>query len=330
MTKMFFDDDADLTLLVGKVIAVFGYGNQGRSQALNLRDSGLQVIVGSRQDPSRDRAVADGFEVLPIANAAKRANILFLLIPDEVMPAIFQEQILPGLQEGDMLVFASGFNLTFDLLTPPQYVDTVLLAPRMIGHGVRETFLSGAGFPSLVAVEQNASGLAWDRLLALAKGIGSTRMGAIQSSFEEETTVDLFSEQIGGLYAIRRYFEVLVEAGCSPEVVLLELYASGEIVHIAQAYRDMGLWEQITTHSLTSQYGQEVTSQLTPEAENQERERLLRVIANIRNGVFARNWVQEQAAGYPTLKRVREENLNHPLVKEERRLYQRLGRISNE
>ncbi len=327
MAIMFIDKDADLSYLDGKVIGIFGYGNQGRSQALNLRDSGLQVIVGSRRDPSYDQAVHDGFTTLAIADAAERADILLLLIPDEIMPQVYQEDIAAQLQAGDMLVFASGYNITFGFLQPPDHVDVAMLAPRMIGHGVREMFLNGEGFPSLIAVEQDASGVALQRTLALSKGIGSTKMGVILSSFEEETTVDLFSEHISELYAIRRFFEVLVEAGCSPEVVLLELYASGERISTSRAYRDMGLWEQITTHSRTSQYGQEVIGKLSPQEEAQEKERLGSIIENIRNGSFARQWQQEQRSGSQTLKRVREENLDHPLVQAERDLYRKLGRI---
>ena len=241
MARMYFDEDADLHHIRDRTVCIVGYGNQGRSQALNLRDSGIQVIVGSRRDTSYETARVDGFDVCPVPDAAERADIVFFLVPDEVMPKVFDDEISPVLRSGDMLVFASGYNIAFDLLQPAPDVDVVMIAPRMIGAGVRETYLSGDGFPSLVAVHQDATGVAWQRTLALCKGIGSTRMGVIESSFLEEATVDLFAEQVGYLYAVRRYCEVLVEAGCSPEAAMLEFYASGEGIETAKAYRDIGL-----------------------------------------------------------------------------------------
>jgi ketol-acid reductoisomerase len=327
MAQWYFDGDADLKYLDNKTIGIFGYGNQGQAQALNMRDSGLRVIVGNRLDASYEQAAADGFAVYSWSEAAARSDILFLLMPDEVMPAIYDEQIAAHLEAGNVLVFASGYNIHFKHLRPPDFVDVILIAPRMIGKGVRDTFLSGEGFPSLIAVHQDASGQGLERTLALSKGIGSTKMGIIVSSFEEETIVDLFSEQIGGLYAIRRYFEALVEAGCGPEVVLLELYASGEGIATARAYRDLGLWEQITLHSRTSQYGQEVTSRVSPEEESAERQRIGRVIEHIRSGAFAREWKTEQESGFEQFGRIRQENLAHPMIVAERELYRILGRI---
>jgi len=330
MAQWFFDADADLSHIDSKTIGIFGYGNQGQAQALNLRDSGQSVIVGSRQDSSYDLAVGDGFAVHTLPDAATESDILFLLLPDEVMPAVYSEQIADHLKPGDVLVFASGYNIYFGHMRPPDFVDVVMLAPRMIGKGVRDTFLSGEGFPSLIAVHQDASGKALQRTLALSKGIGSTKMGVIMSSFEEETIVDLFSEQIGGLYAIRRSYEALVEAGCTPETVLLELYASGEGIEIARAYRDLGLWEQITLHSRTSQYGQEVTSRLMPDEDESERQRLRRVIEHIRSGAFAREWETEQESDFAVFDRVRRQNLAHPMIKAERELYRILGRIKDQ
>jgi ketol-acid reductoisomerase len=329
MAQWFFDSDSDLKYIRSKRIGIFGYGNQGQAQALNLRDSGQDVIVGSRRDSSYEVAQKDGFAVHSLSDAAAAADILFLLLPDEVMPAIYQEQIVDHLSPGNVLVFASGYNIHFDHLQAPDFVDVVMIAPRMIGKGVRETFLSGEGFPSLIAVQQDASGEALNRTLALSKGIGSTNMGVIMSSFEEETIVDLFSEQIGGLYAIRRSFEALVEAGCTPETVLLELYASGEGIETARAYRDLGLWEQITLHSRTSQFGQEVTSRLSPEVEKSERDRLRQVIDHIRSGAFDKEWQSEQAAGFGEFDAVRRQNLAHPMIKAERELYRVLGRTED-
>jgi ketol-acid reductoisomerase len=330
MPKIYFDDDADLTPVQDKIIAVLGYGNQGRSQALNLRDSGLQVIVGSRADASADQANEDGFEVSGWAEATAKADIIFLLVPDEIMPELYQSFIEPGLSSHNMLVFASGYNITFGFIQPPAGVDVVMLAPRMIGHGVRTTYLEGQGFPSLIAVEQDGSGQALARTLALAKGIGSTRMGAIMSSFEEETVVDLFTEHLAPLYAIRRHFQALVEVGYNPWVVLLELYASGEGIETQKAYVERGLWGQITDHSRTSQYGQEVIGRISPAEAEVERRRLRAIIERIRSGQFAKEWTLEQQAGEPMFGRIRRQNLDHPMLQAEQELYKVLGRLQDE
>ncbi|WP_420613684.1 ketol-acid reductoisomerase [Candidatus Spongiisocius sp.] len=327
MARMYFEDHSDLRHVAGQTVCIVGYGNQGRSQALNMRDSGMNVVVGSRRDESFDAARQDGFEVQPVGAAVARSDVTFLLVPDEVMPQVFDRDIAPNLEAGNMVVFASGYNIAFDLIEPPADVDVVMIAPRMIGAGVRDTYLSGEGFPSLIAVHQAATGTALERMLALCEGIGSTRMGVIESSFLEEATVDLFAEQVGFLYAVRRYCEVLVEAGCSPEVAMLEFYASGEGIETAKAYRDIGLWDQITLHSRTSQYGQEVTARLSPEEEEAERSRLRAIISRIQDGSFAREWAAEQGAGFPEFDRVRELNMAHELRAAERRLYEVLGRI---
>ncbi len=327
MARMYFEEDSDLRHLTGQTICIVGYGNQGRSQALNMRDSGIEVIVGSRRDSSYQTALQDGFAVFPVDEAVERSDVIFLLVPDEVMPQVFEEDIGPHLASGSMLVFASGYNITFGLIAPPSDTDVVLIAPRMIGAGVRDTYLSGEGFPSLIAVHQAATETAFERMLALCEGIGSAKMGVIESSFLEETTVDLFAEQVGFLYAVRRYIEVLVEAGCSPESAILEFYASGEGIETARAYRDIGLWDQITLHSRTSQYGQEVTSRLSPDEEETERDRLRAIISHIQDGSFAREWSAEQRAEFPEFNRVRAQNMAHKMRAAERNLYQVLGRI---
>ena len=327
MTRMYFEEDSDLRHLAGRTVCIVGYGNQGRSQALNMRDSGLGVIVGSRRDASYQTALQDGFAVFPVGEAVARSDVIFLLVPDEVMPQVYEEDVALNLVPGNMLVFASGYNITFGLIEPSSDVDVVMIAPRMIGAGVRDTYLRGEGFPSLVAVHHAATETAFERMLALCEGMGSTRMGVIESSFLEETTVDLFAEQVGYLYAVRRYCEVLVEAGCSPEAAMLEFYASGEGIETAKAYRDIGLWDQITLHSRTSQYGQEVTSRLSAEEEETERDRLRAIISHIQDGSFAREWTAEQQSGFPEFNRVRALNMAHEMRTAERRLYKVLGRI---
>src|SRR5579885_1748466 len=297
MAQAFFDSDADLSVLAGRTVGILGYGNQGRSQALNLRDSGVAVIVGNQRDASFERAVADGFAAYDLSEAATRADILALLIPDEVMPEIFAEQIRPHLADGVMLILASGYNLYYRSIDLPPMADVAMIAPRMIGTGVRETYLSGEGFPSLLSVEQDHTGQALPLALAYAKGIGSTRAGVFESSAEEETICDLFNEHFGYVYELRRAYEVLTEAGCSPESVLLEFYAYGEEMELARAHALVGLFHQLTLHSMTSQYGQLVTGRLPPAEDEREKNRLRKLIENIRDGSFAREWSAEQERG---------------------------------
>jgi len=325
MADIFFDKDVDLSFLEGQTLGFIGYGNQGRAQALNLRDSGLEVIAGSGTDWSTKMALEDGITVYGLEEIAQRAEVLFMLVPDEVMPQVYSTNVEPHLREDMVLNFASGYNIAFGLIKPPAFVDVVMVAPRMIGKGVRDTFLRGEGFPSLVAVEQDSSGEAQDRALAIAKGIGSTRTGAILSTFREEAVIDLFSEQSGDMYYLRIMFEVLTEAGCSPEAVLLELYASGELSEMYAAARDMGLWGQLRLHSRTSQYGQQITSKQFMEIEA-IRDSLRQVVANIESGEFAREWQKEQQRGLSNLIEVTNDNLQHPMQQAENRLYRKLGR----
>lgn len=328
MTKWYFDDDADLKWLQGKTIGIFGYGNQGRSQALNMRDAGLEVVVGSRSDESAKKSQEDGFETLPLAEAAAKADVLFILVPDEVMPQIYKESLESGLKPGDTLVFASGYNIHFKYIQPASELNVIMIAPRMVGQGVRDTVVAGTGFPSLVAVHQDADGKAQNIMLALSRAIGSTKMGVIESSFEEETIVDLFHEQFGSLHAIRRAIEVLTEAGCSPEAAMLEMYASGEVREIGQYYVDHGLFGQLKLHSRTSEYGQLVYARGKPEQEAAHKDHLRGIVERIRDGSFAREWTDVQANGMTALKTAQEEIANDPMTIEERKLYERLGRFS--
>ncbi len=328
MAKIFFDEDGDLALFDGKTLAVLGYGNQGRSQAMNLRDGGFNVIVGNRDDEYAAQAKEDGFEVLSLRQAAEQGDILQILVADEVQPQVFTAEIEPVVQAGNTLVFSSGFNIYYGFIQPPKDVDVVMVAPEMIGLGVRENFLDETGFPCLIGLEQDATGQALDIAVALAKAIGSTKMGAIMSSFEEETFVDLMYEHSGVLYHIRRIISVLIDAGVSPEAAIIGFYASGEEARLAQAYANIGLWHQLPLHSRTSQYGQEVTSRLSPEEEAAETNQMKKALENIRTGSFAKEWMLEQQAGFPTWRRIRRENLKHPVIQAERELYRRLQRIS--
>jgi len=320
--RFFFDQDANLDNLSGKTVAIIGYGNQGRSQALNMRDSGVEVTIGSQRDASFARAREDGFAPRPITEAVAAAQIIFILVPDEIMPALYTKKVAPGLKANDMIVFASGYNIFFRFLEPSDEVDVVLLAPRMIGQGVRDRYVDGRGFPSLLAVHRDASGNAWPILLALAKAIGSTRMGALESSFEEETVLDLFSEHaVAGvrLWATRTAFEVLREYGVGDSAILLELYASGEAEAVSKAATDIGLWDQLYLHSHTSQYGQLTRGQSA--AGKEMRRHYREIIDKIRDGSFAREWKLEQQAGFPTLHRLMDMALKHESVKAEKRLF---------
>lgn len=325
MATIYRNDDADLGVLTGTTIAILGYGNQGRSQALNLRDSGARVIVGSPSDNSAKRAAEDGFEVFDLKEAAARGRVIFVLLPDEVQPEIYGESIESGLNSGDTLVFGSAYNVHYGQITPPANVNVVLLAPRMIGKGVRDTFVSGEGCPSLVAVHQDATGNAKQVLLALAKGIGSTNAGAVETTFREETVVDLFAEQSGDYQVFQAMFESLTEAGIDPDVSLLELYASGELSTIYDEARDLGLLGQMKLHSTTSQYGQQVVAARyasIPAMKDGYRQ----VIAAIEDGSFLTEWTKEHAAGHPRLIQAVEENKAHPMQQAEDSLYERLGR----
>jgi ketol-acid reductoisomerase len=225
-----------------------------------------------------------------------------------------------------MLIVASGYNLFYGFLQPPPNVDVAMIAPRMIGTGVREMYLSGEGFPSLFSVEQDYTGRAREVALAVAKGIGSTRAGVFLSSAEEETVCDLFNEHFGYVYELRRAYEILTEAGYSPEAALLEFYVSGEEMELARAHAYMGLFHQLVLHSQTSQYGQLVTGKLSPDDEENEKQRLRAVVENIRSGQFAKDWSLERQAGLPTFRRAEKEALSHPMIEEERKLFEILKR----
>ena len=325
MAKIYFAEDGDLDILKDKTISVLGYGNQGAAQAHNLRDSGVKVVVGNTRDASFEKAIADGFEAYTVPEAVKRSDIHLLLVPDEVMPQMFKQDVATNLDPGQAIVIASGYNITYGFLKYPASVDVLMIAPRMIGTGVRSGYISGKGFPSLVSVHQNATGGAKALMLALSKGIGTLMGGAVESNCDEETLCDLFNEHFGYVYALRRAYEVLVEAGASPEAALLEFWASGEEMELARVHMTHGLFHQLNLHSQTSQYGQEVTGRLTAGEEIVERDRLRRIISNIKDGVFAKDWALEQLSAFPVWHRVRRDNMAHPLIAEEERLLRLLG-----
>jgi ketol-acid reductoisomerase len=313
--KISYDDAASLAPLEDKTIAIVGYGNQGRSQALNLRDCGLKVIVGNRDDTYGALAREDGFETTEIPEAASAADVLLILTTDESQPVIWEQQVAPGLRAGDTLVWASGYNIGYDLIKPPAEVDVVMVAPRMPGEVVRTLFEQGGGAMAQIAVHQDVSGGARDTMMAVAKGIGCTRGGVFESSFREEAELDLFAEQVvwPGLVAwIEESFQLGVDNGFSPQLLALELYASGESSHILGLMARYGFYKQMTRHSTTSQYGTLSRAPRMLNDENRARmsEHLLR---DIKGGAFAKEWSEEQATGGKTLDELRKKALMSPM-----------------
>ena len=320
MAKIYHGQDADLDLLKAKTIGVIGYGNQGRAQALNLRDSGLEVIVGVRADETRQQATSDGFDPFPIQEVAARAQVMLLLIPDEVMPGVFESDVLPGLSPGKALCFASGYNVAFKLIQPSAGVDVVMVAPRMIGAGVRQRYLEGRGFPSFIGVHQDATGNALKTALAIARGIGSTKSGVMLLTFAQEAEMDLFTEQAFGpafgqvlLSAIR----TLIDAGYPVEAVMVELLLSGEFAYSMHKIVELGFIEQMELHSHTSQYGSMTRSVrfMNPQLPQTMQE----VLREIRSGAFAKEWESEQRAGLPVFNQIKELRKGHPIAEWERK-----------
>jgi ketol-acid reductoisomerase len=284
-------ESTDINFLQDCTIAVIGYGNQGRAQALNLRDSGAHVIIGNLQDRYADRAISDGFKVHEITTAVAQAEIVMLLIPDEILPGVFETQIKPYLKPNSTLVFASGYNLTFGHIILPAHVDAILLAPRMIGVGVRERYLNKAGFYCFVGIKQDVSGLAKERLLALTLGISRLIKPAIQVTFKQEALLDLFNEQAFGPAfgrVLLTAITVLLENGLPPEAVLVEMYMSEEMSYTYQKMAQSGLIHQTSFHSPTSQYG--AMSRGTRFLGMKLRQRMNRIYHEIDNGDFAREW----------------------------------------
>jgi ketol-acid reductoisomerase len=316
--RTYHDADADTGVLDGKTVAVIGYGNQGHAQAQNLRDSGVGVIVGNRDDEYKARATEHGFDVFPIAEAARRADVLLLLIPDEVQPEVMAGQIAPGLSSSATLVVASGYNVAFGLLAVPDGADVVMVAPRMIGVGVRSRFRDRKPYPCFVSAERDVSGTALATALAVARGIGATAGGAVASSAREEAALDLFSEQAIWptlLAVLHAAYEVLAGSGFSDDAILDEMYLSGEPAEIFARAADMGLLGQLPTHSRTSQYGQ--LSRLGRSADLMAalRDRFGSVMRDdILSGVFAREWSDLLPDADETLRKLREQAAARPLI----------------
>ncbi|HEX54542.1 MAG: ketol-acid reductoisomerase [Candidatus Altiarchaeales archaeon] len=307
MVRIYYDNDVDLDILRGKRIAIIGYGNQGSAQAKNMRDSGLDVIIGSRRGEGWENAENDGFDVMPIEDAADEADIIHILIPDEVQPQVYEEKIESNLKDGNALMFSHGFNIRFKTIVPPDNIDVIMVAPKGPGILVRKTFLDGFGTPALIAVEQDYTGKAREIALALAKAIGSTRVGVIETTFKEETETDLFGEQVdlcGGVTElIKAAFDVLVEAGYQPELAYFETLH--ELKLITDLIQEGGLEYMWSCVSNTAEYGGRTRGKIV--IDEHVRENMRRILRDIQNDKFATEWINEYKSGLRNLCRMREE-----------------------
>ncbi len=314
MARMYYDEDANLDLLARKTVAIIGYGSQGHAHALNLKDSGMNVIVGLYPgSKSVAKAEAAGLTVKNVADAAGAADLIMILLPDEVQKTIYQNEIEPHLQEGNVLAFAHGFNIHFGQVVPPTHIDVVMVAPKGPGHLVRRTYEQGQGVPCLFAVYQDASGQARDRAMAYAKGIGGTRGGILETTFREETETDLFGEQTvlcGGLSAlIKAGFETLVEAGYQPELAYFECLH--EVKLIVDLIVEGGLAKMRDSISNTAEYGDFTRG---PRIVNdQTKAEMRKILQEIQSGQFAREFVLENQAGKPGFTAMRRQEAEHPI-----------------
>ncbi|ACL69839.1 ketol-acid reductoisomerase [Halothermothrix orenii] len=316
MIHVYYDKDANLGLLEEKMIAVLGYGSQGHAQAQNLKDSGLNVIVGLRKGSSSwKKAESDGFRVFKTSEAVKRADIIQVLIPDEVQSRVYKEDIEPYLEEGNALVFSHGFNIHFGQIVPPDNVDIFMVAPKSPGHLVRRMYLEGKGVPGLLAVEQDYSGKAKELGLAYAKGIGCTKAGVIETTFKEETETDLFGEQAvlcGGVTSlVKAGFEVLVEAGYQPEIAYFECL--NELKLIVDLMFEGGLTKMRHSISDTAQYGDLMVG---PRIVNDNvKDEMRSVLKEIQSGEFAKKWILENKANRPVFNALTSKDENHLIEK---------------
>ena len=321
MAQMFYDDDADLSVLQGKNVAVLGYGSQGHAHALSLRDSGVDVRVGLPEgSKSRPKAEAEGLRVLTPAEAVEESDVIVILAPDHVQRTLYTESVEPNIAPGDTLVFGHGFNIRFGYITPPDGVDVIMIAPKGPGHLVRREYVDGRGVPVLVAVEKDASGKAWDVALSYAKAIGGLRAGGIRTTFTEETETDLFGEQAvlcGGASQLVMYgFEVLTEAGYQPEVAYFECLH--ELKLIVDLMYEGGIAKQRWSVSDTAEYGDYVSGPLVIDAHVKDNMRS--ILAKIKDGSFAQRFIDDQDAGGPEFKALRAKGEQHPIEQTGREL----------
>jgi ketol-acid reductoisomerase len=314
VAEMFYDDDADLAVVQGRHVAILGYGSQGHAHALSLRDSGVDVRVGLPEDSrSRAKAEAEGLRVLTPYEACEEADLIMVLVPDHVQRHVYAEAVEPNLVEGDALFFGHGFNIRFGYITPPPGVDVCMVAPKGPGHLVRREFAEGRGVPVLVAVEEDASGKAWDLALSYAKAIGGLRAGGIRTTFTEECETDLFGEQAvlcGGASQLVQYgFETLIEAGYQPEVAYFECLH--ELKLIVDLMYEGGIAKQRWSVSDTAEYGDYVSGPRV--IDPSVKQNMQAVLEDIKNGSFAKRFIDDQDAGGPEFKELRAKGEQHPI-----------------
>ncbi|MDE3069608.1 MAG: ketol-acid reductoisomerase, partial [Acidobacteriota bacterium] len=305
---MLYENDADLAALDGKTVAIIGYGSQGHAHALNLKDSGVEVLVGLRPDSSSVATARDaGLEVLDVPDAASRGDLVMMLVPDELHRQIFEQEVSDGISAGNLLLFGHGFSIHYGEVTPPPGVDVALVAPKGPGHLVRRQFVEGSGVPALIAVAQDATGNARELALAYAKGIGATRGGVIETTFKDETETDLFGEQAvlcGGASAlVQAGFETLVNAGYDPQLAYFECLH--ELKLIADLMYEKGLAGMRYSISNTAEYGDYTRGRRV--IDDHVRESMRTVLEQIRSGEFAREWIAENRAGQESFRRMRAE-----------------------
>jgi ketol-acid reductoisomerase len=311
---IYYDDDADLSLLDGKTVAILGYGSQGHAHALNLKQSGVDVVVGLRPDSSsRAEAEAEGLEVLDVADAASRGDVVMILLPDEKQAEVWENEISDGIAPGNLLLFAHGFTIHFEQIEPPEGVDIGMVAPKGPGHLVRRQFADGRGVPSLIAVHNDETGNAHGMVLAYAKGIGGTRAGVIETTFKDECETDLFGEQSvlcgGATELVRAGFETLVEAGYDPRLAYFECLH--ELKLIVDLMYEQGMAGMRDSISNTAEYGDMTRGPrvIGPEV----REAMQKVLADIQSGEFAKEWIAENRAGAENFQRLRDEAASHQI-----------------
>jgi ketol-acid reductoisomerase len=310
---LYYDKDADLSVLSGKTVAVIGYGSQGHAHSQNLRDSGVNVIIGLRRGKSWTKAENDGFKVLEVSEAAAQADVIMILMPDETQARVYNEEIAPHIKSGATLLFAHGFNVHYGQIAPRSDIDVLLVAPKSPGHLVRRVFVEGFGVPGLIAIHQNATGKAFDIGIAYARGIGCTRAGVIETSFKEETETDLFGEQAvlcGGVSAlIKAGFETLTEAGYAPEMAYFECLH--ELKLIVDLIYEGGLATMRDSISNTAEYGDYVTG---PRIVTEEtKKEMKRVLEDIQTGRFARDFILENQSNKAFMTATRRNEAAHPI-----------------
>jgi ketol-acid reductoisomerase len=315
MTKMYYDADADLGVLKGKKIAIIGYGSQGHAHALNLRDSGCDVIVAENYPPARAEAEAKGLQVMTAAEAAEAGDIIMVLLPDDAQRKIYDADIRKAMRKGKTLAFAHGFNIHYSQIVPPADVDVIMVAPKGPGHRVREVFTEGQGVPSLIAIYQDASGKAKDTALAYAKGLGATRAGVLETTFAEETETDLFGEQAvlcGGVTAlIKAGFDTLVEAGYQPEIAYFECLH--EMKLIVDLINEGGFARMRYSISDTAEYGDYVAGPRI--VDDHVKAEMRKILGEIQNGAFATQWILENQAGRASFNAMRRNEANSQIEK---------------